>query len=191
MRSREIVCVPYVFDCQLSPYTLMSTHNTSSVSTSTPSARSELGAGTVSRRDFLRSAGALAALAGMQSLLPGWARAAGGGATSGVSALEPTRRVGNRVEYDLTIEKTPFQVAGKRATAITMNGSVPGPLIRLQEGEEVVLRYHNKLEEETSIHWHGLLLPNQFDGVPAVNYSGVAPGETFEAGPFEVRQYGT
>ena len=146
---------------------------------------------TVTRRDFLRSAGALAAYAGVQTLLPGWAQAQPGGAPAGLQRLKPTYRDGNRVEYDLTIEKTPFEVAGERATAITMNGTVPGPLIRLQEGEEVVLRYHNALDEETSIHWHGLLLPNRFDGVPTVNYPGVAPGETFEAGPFEVRQYGT
>ncbi|MCS3936980.1 CopA family copper-resistance protein [Salinibacter ruber] len=145
----------------------------------------------VSRRDFLRSAGALTAMASIQTILPGWAHASGAAAQSGLTALEPTRRDGNRVEYDITIEKTPFDVAGKRAAAITMNGTVPGPLIRLQEGEEVVLRYHNELDEETSIHWHGLLLPNQFDGVPQVNYPGVSPGETFEAGPFEVRQYGT
>ncbi|MFB6279211.1 MAG: copper resistance system multicopper oxidase [Salinibacter sp.] len=146
--------------------------------------------GPVSRRDFLRSAGALTALAGLQTLMPGWAAAAGDVSRGGLSPLEPTRRVGNRVEYDLTIEKTPFEVAGERATAITMNGTVPGPLIRLQEGEDVILRYHNKLEEDTSIHWHGLLLPNRFDGVPKVNYPGVAPGESFEA-RFDVRQYGT
>jgi CopA family copper-resistance protein len=133
----------------------------------------------------------LAALVGVQTLLPGWARAPRDVPAGDLSALEPTRRDGTRVEYDIIIEKTPFEVAGKRATAITMNGTVPGPLIRLQEGEEVILRYHNELEEETSIHWHGLLLPNRFDGVPQVNYPGVAPGETFEAGPFEVRQYGT
>jgi Putative multicopper oxidases len=146
---------------------------------------------TVSRRDFLRSAGALTAMAGIQTLLPGWVQASGGAHAGGLTGLQPTRRDGTRVEYDITIDRTPFEVAGKRATAITMNGTVPGPLIRLQEGEEVVLRYHNNLEEETSIHWHGLLIPNQFDGVPAVNYPGVAPGETFKAGPFEVRQYGT
>ncbi|MEF8940467.1 MAG: multicopper oxidase domain-containing protein, partial [Salinivenus sp.] len=145
----------------------------------------------VSRRNFLRSAGAVTAMVGLQTLLPGWAHAGVGAQTGGLTALEPTRRAGNRVEYDITIGRTPFEVAGRRATAITMNGTVPGPLIRLQEGEEVVLRYHNELDEETSIHWHGLLLPNQFDGVPGVNYPGVAPGETFEAGPFEVRQYGT
>ena len=145
----------------------------------------------LTRRDFLRTTGAFAALMGAQSLLPGWAHASGVAAQGGLTALEPTRRIGNRVEYDLTIGRTPFEVAGKRASAITMNGTVPGPLIRLQEGEEVVLRYHNELDEETSIHWHGLLLPNQFDGVPQVNYPGVPPGDTFEAGPFEVRQYGT
>jgi len=147
--------------------------------------------GPFTRRDFLRTAGTLTAMAGLQTLLPGWATASGAAAQGGLTALEPTRRVGNRVEYDLTIQKTPFEVAGKRAAAITMNGTLPGPLIRLQEGEEAVLRYHNKLDDDTSIHWHGLLLPNRFDGVPQVNYSGVAPGEIFEAGPFEVRQYGT
>jgi CopA family copper-resistance protein len=130
-------------------------------------------------------------MAGVQAILPGWARAKPGGAQAGLQPLTPTYRNGTRVEYDLTIERTSFDVAGERATAITMNGTVPGPLIRLQEGEEAVLRYHNTLDEETSIHWHGLLLPNRFDGVPEVNYPGVAPGETFEAGPFEVRQYGT
>jgi len=165
--------------------------DSSAVSTPNAPLPSDVESGTVSRRDFLRSVGALTAMAGVQTLLPGWAHAGVGAQTGGLTALEPTRRVGNRVEYDITIEKTPFEVAGKRATAITMNGTVPGPLIRLQEGEEVVLRYHNALDEETSIHWHGLLLPNRFDGVPRVNYPGVAPGETFEAGPFEVRQYGT
>jgi len=169
----------------------MPTRDTSSVFPSNASERSNFESATVTRRDFLRSAGALTAMAGIQTLLPGWAHASGPAAQGGLTALEPTRRDGTRVEYDITIDRTPFEVAGKRATAITMDGTVPGPLIRLQEGEEVVLRYHNELDEETSIHWHGLLLPNRFDGVPQVNYPGLAPGETFEAGPFEVCQYGT
>ncbi len=149
----------------------------------------------VTRRDFLRRAGAMSALAGTYALLPAWARALplGGPAAGPARApgLEPTRRVGNRVEYDLEIARTPFEVGDRRTSAITLNGTVPGPLIRLQEGEEVVLRYHNGLDEDTSIHWHGLLIPNPFDGVPGINFPGVAPGETFEAGPFTVRQYGT
>ena len=149
-----------------------------------------------SRRDFLRSAVALGALAGMTALLPGWARASlpgSGPAAAGLArapGLEPTCRIGNRVEYDLRIARTPFEVAGERTSAITLNGTVPGPLIRLQEGEEAVLRYHNELDEDTSIHWHGLLIPNRFDGVPGINFPGVAPGETFEV-RFPVRQYGT
>nr|WP_259122865.1 copper resistance system multicopper oxidase [Salinibacter ruber] len=173
----------------------MSTDERTSVSTPSvsnrPESRPETTSSPVSRRDFLRSTGVLTAMAGIQTILPGWAHAHGTAAQSGLTALEPTRRVDNRVEYDITIEKTPLEIADERTTAITMNGTVPGPLIRLQEGEEVILRYHNALDEETSIHWHGLLLPNRFDGVPQVNYPGVAPGETFEAGPFEVRQYGT
>ena len=155
-----------------------------------PNASSNSERSSVSRRDFLRSAGALTAMAGLQTLLPSWAHASGAAVQGGLTGLQPTRRDGNRVEYDITIARTPFEVKGQRATAITMNGTVPGPLVRLQEGEEVILRYHNKLDEDTSIHWHGLLLPNQFDGVPQVNYGGVAPGETFEA-RFEVRQHGT
>ncbi|WP_022835345.1 copper resistance system multicopper oxidase [Salisaeta longa] len=146
----------------------------------------------VSRRDFVKGAGALAAYAGLQTLLPGWARAMPNGPTAapGVHALQPTYRGNGRVEYDLEIARTAFEVAGRRAEAITVNGTVPGPLIRLQEGEEAVLRYHNSLNETSSIHWHGLILPNRFDGVPGVNYPGVAPGETFEV-RFPVRQYGT
>jgi len=173
----------------------MSTNRESQSSTSAPSEGPPTSGSvpSVTRREFLRSAGALSMLAGMPSLMPSWVRAAPSPPTAKgrPTGLAPTRRDGNRVEYDITIARTPFEVGGERATAITMNGTVPGPLIRLQEGEEVVLRYHNELEEETSIHWHGLLLPNRFDGVPQVNYPGVAPGETFEAGPFEVRQYGT
>ena len=175
----------------------MSTDDTPSVDTPSVSDANRQSAAesdtlSVSRRDFVKSAGALTALAGMQTLLPGWAQASPGRpAQAGLQALEPTRRVGNRVEYDLEIARKAFEVGGRETRAIALNGTVPGPLIRLQEGEDVVLRYHNKLDETSSIHWHGLLIPNQYDGVPEVNYPGVPPGETFEAGPFEVRQYGT
>jgi CopA family copper-resistance protein len=143
----------------------------------------------------LRSAGALSALAAAQTLRPAWLQALPETADPTVTpvrppALEPTRRTDGRVEYDLTIERTPFEIDGRHTRAITLNGSVPGPLIRLREGDEAVLRYTNALEQETSIHWHGLLIPNRFDGVPGVNFPGVAPGETFEV-RFPVRQYGT
>ncbi|NIP82356.1 MAG: multicopper oxidase domain-containing protein, partial [Gemmatimonadetes bacterium] len=62
--------------------------------------------------------------------------------------------------------------------AITMNGTVPGPLLRFREGDEAVIHVTNRLEEDTSIHWHGLILPNPMDGVPQVNFPGIRPGET-------------
>jgi CopA family copper-resistance protein len=71
-----------------------------------------------------------------------------------------------------------------------INGSVPGPLIRLREGEEAVLRVTNRLKETASIHWHGLLLPPDMDGVPGVSFAGIPPGEVFTY-RFPVRQSGT
>ncbi len=73
---------------------------------------------------------------------------------------------------------------------MTINGTVPGPLIRLKEGQHVRLSVTNTLDEDTSIHWHGLLVPFQMDGVPGVSFPGVKPGETFTY-EFQVRQAGT
>ncbi|MGK7370422.1 MAG: copper resistance system multicopper oxidase, partial [Candidatus Halalkalibacterium sp. M3_1C_030] len=91
---------------------------------------------------------------------------------------------------DLTIGKMPHMVDGKRGEAIGINGSVPAPLIHLKEGQDVLLRVTNELDEATSIHWHGILLPFQMDGVPGVSFDGIAPGETFEY-RYPVRQSGT
>lgn len=71
-----------------------------------------------------------------------------------------------------------------------MNGTVPGPLIRLREGEGAVIRVTNRLEEITSIHWHGIILPPDMDGVPGVSFAGIGPGEVFTY-RFPVRQSGT
>jgi CopA family copper-resistance protein len=91
---------------------------------------------------------------------------------------------------DLRIARTPIRVGGRRGEAVTVNGAVPGPLIRFREGGEAEIRVHNALDEDTSIHWHGLLVPNGMDGVPQVNFPGIAPGETFVY-RFPLRQYGT
>jgi len=85
----------------------------------------------------------------------------------------------------------PLTIDGRRSVQpITINGSLPAPLIRLREGREAVLRVTNKLDEYTSIHWHGILLPFEMDGVPGVSFPGIAPGETFEY-RYPVRQSGT
>ncbi|WP_265570865.1 copper resistance system multicopper oxidase [Sphingomicrobium nitratireducens] len=91
---------------------------------------------------------------------------------------------------DLHVEHTSFSVGGQAGHAVAVNGSIPGPLLRLQEGTDVRLAVHNMLGEDTSIHWHGLLLPFQLDGVPGVSFPGIKPGKTFVA-EFPVRQSGT
>jgi CopA family copper-resistance protein len=74
--------------------------------------------------------------------------------------------------------------------AITINGTIPGPVIRLKEGQQATLRVTNRLQEDTSIHWHGLLLPPAMDGVPGVSFAGIEPGATFTY-RFPVKQSGT
>jgi FtsP/CotA-like multicopper oxidase with cupredoxin domain len=112
----------------------------------------------------------LAGLAGA-SFLPGWARAQTMGSASGHVKSGP--------EIALSIGNAHIKVDGRHGHAVAIEGTVPGPLIRLKEGQRVRLAVTNKLVEPTSIHWHGLLVPFQMDGVPGVSFPGIAPGETF------------
>lgn len=91
---------------------------------------------------------------------------------------------------DLTVGAGPRTVQGRTGLGIAVNGTVPGPLIRLREGQTVRLNVVNHLAEDTSIHWHGLLVPFQYDGVPGISFPGIKPGETFSY-VFPVRQSGT
>ena len=92
---------------------------------------------------------------------------------------------------DLVIARTPIHIGGREGRAVTINGTVPGPLLRMREGENVVLRVTNRLDDEhTSIHWHGLIVPSGMDGVPGISFPGIKPGETFTY-RFRVRQNGT
>ena len=93
-------------------------------------------------------------------------------------------------EYDLVIEEKTVNVTGRERPAMTVNGSIPGPVLRMREGEEVTIRVTNRLSELTSIHWHGILLPANMDGVPILSFDGIAPGETFTY-RFPVKQSGT
>ncbi|MHA7840018.1 MAG: copper resistance system multicopper oxidase, partial [bacterium] len=79
---------------------------------------------------------------------------------------------------------------GRVGDAITLNGSFPGPVIRMQEGRDALIRVHNRMAESTSIHWHGILLPFTMDGVPGISFEGIPPGETFTY-RYPVRQSGT
>jgi len=91
---------------------------------------------------------------------------------------------------DLAVAGGRRTVQGRSGHGIAVNGSVPGPLIRLREGQNVRLNVTNHLNEDTSIHWHGLLVPFQYDGVPGVSFPGIKPHETFTY-DFPIRQSGT
>ena len=133
------------------------------------------------RRAILKGAVGLGGLAA----IPAWARAMPHG---------PIRQgfdeVSGRV-IDLAVGQGAIEVGGRSGHAFAVNGSVPGPLVRLKEGEAVTLRVANHLAQDTSIHWHGLLLPFQFDGVPGVSFPGIKPGETFVYELPALRQSGT
>ena len=134
-----------------------------------------------SRRSFLGSA---SLLAGAGLAIPAWAR--GQSLTQAANGFGELS--GNQI--DLSIANHHFATGGRNGHAIAVNGSVPGPLIRLREGQDVVLNVTNHLAEDSSIHWHGLLLPFQFDGVPGISFPGIKPGEAFSY-RFPVRQSGT
>ncbi|HUX91075.1 MAG TPA: copper resistance system multicopper oxidase [Gallionellaceae bacterium] len=93
-------------------------------------------------------------------------------------------------EFDLTIAQTLVNFTGSPRLATTVNGSIPGPTLRWREGDTVTIRVTNRLAEETSIHWHGILLPYQMDGVPGISFKGIPPGESFIY-RFKVAQTGT
>jgi CopA family copper-resistance protein len=103
-------------------------------------------------------------------------------------------RVGQSVlsgaEFDLSIGAVEANITGRARTALTINGSLPGPLLRWREGDTVTLRVSNTLDEDTSIHWHGILLPANMDGVPGLSFRGIHPGDSFTY-TFPVRQSGT
>lgn len=82
-------------------------------------------------------------------------------------------------DIDLTLGQLPVNITGKPRIATVVNNVMPGPLLRLREGEDVTIRVKNNLPVSSSIHWHGLKLPNPMDGVPGLTYAGIAPGETF------------
>ena len=135
------------------------------------------------RRQLLRGAAAMGGSLAVGTLLPSWARSA----TPGLVSTLPTV---SGQDIKLTIGHAEVMIDGQMSHAVTINGTAPGPLIRLKEGQTVRLSVTNTLDEETSIHWHGLLVPFQMDGVPGVSFPGIPPGETFVY-EFPVRQAGT
>lgn len=146
--------------------------------------RSKIMTHPLSRRQVLKGSAALGVgSAAAMGLSPAWANP--WGRTNVYS-----KGVEEGPEVSLAIRRESIPIDGQEASAFSINGTSPGPLIRLQEGQDAVLRVTNLLDESTSIHWHGLILPPGMDGVPGVSFAGIAPGETFTY-RFPVRQNGT
>ena len=135
---------------------------------------------TLSRRRFVQGL----ALGGSAALLGGFIKPAWALQSLG----EPGALAGT--DFALEIGEIPVNFTGRARHATTVNGSLPGPLLRWREGTTVTLRVSNRLRVPTSIHWHGILLPFDMDGVPGISFPGIAPGETFVY-RFPVRQSGT
>jgi len=145
------------------------------------------GAGGITRRDFLIATTGVALSSGIMGR---WAYA-DENAPRGLGSLTEIQVPTNGALH-LSIDRTPINVAGRpAASAITVHGTLPGPVLRMREGQDVVIHVENRLkDEDTSIHWHGLILPTTMDGVPGVSFPGIKPGETFTY-RYRVRQSGT
>ena len=135
----------------------------------------------LSRRRFVTGVAAGSALLGFG--LPGTAASAATGARSRVTALSGQ-------SFDLDIGYKTFNFTGRDRTATVVNGSIPGPVLQWREGDRVTLRVRNHLAHDTSIHWHGIILPTGMDGVPGISFDGIKPGESFTY-QFDMRQNGT
>jgi CopA family copper-resistance protein len=122
-----------------------------------------------------------------------------GSAVAALGLLRPARALAQQAmahsvlagtDFALEIGRMPVNYTGMPSVATVVNGSLPGPVLRWKEGSHVRLRVTNRLTVPTSIHWHGIVLPFDMDGVPGISFDGIAPGETFTY-QFPVRQSGT
>lgn len=133
------------------------------------------------RRRFIKSAIGTASALVLAKMAPVWAAPLGRSYGDVINAGDV---------IDLNIRRESLKIGGRSGRPITINGSMPGPLIRLKEGQRARLNVTNALDEDTSIHWHGIILPENMDGVPGVSFPGIKPRETFHY-EYDVQQSGT
>ncbi|OYW79460.1 MAG: copper-binding protein, partial [Asticcacaulis sp. 32-58-5] len=126
----------------------------------------------VHRRKLLQNLSLFGATAAVSGLLPAWAKSASPGLNAALQTV-----AGSQIR--LTLDRGRWPIEGRSGNAITINGTVPGPIVRLKEGQTVKLIIDNRLDETSSIHWHGLLVPFQMDGVPGVSFPGIPARSTF------------
>jgi CopA family copper-resistance protein len=141
---------------------------------------------TLDRRALLKGAAIGTGGLMLPNLFPAWAQSGSHGLH--IAAGQPGVVSGERIA--LSIGDSAFRIGKRSGHAVTINGTLPAPLIRLKEGQRVRIDVSNTLREDSSIHWHGLLLPFQMDGVPGVSFPGIRPGATYSY-EFDVRQSGT
>jgi CopA family copper-resistance protein len=135
-----------------------------------------------SRRTFVKGL----AMGGVAAGLGLWPAGAAAQGTRRRSTIELAG-----TDFDLDVGETLVDFTGAPRIAHTINGSLPAPILRWREGDTVTMRVHNRLADDyASIHWHGILLPANMDGVPGLSFDGIAPGETYVY-RFHVRQGGT
>jgi CopA family copper-resistance protein len=137
----------------------------------------------MNRRQLLRGATLTGGGLALAAWMPAWAQSVSPGLTA------PLPMVSGE-DITLKIARQTMMIDGRASKAIGINGTVPAPLIRLREGQNVRLHVVNDLDEDSSIHWHGLLVPTQFDGVPGLSFPGIKPRSTFTY-EFPIRQSGT
>ncbi|MBU2980099.1 copper resistance system multicopper oxidase [Alteromonas sp. C1M14] len=135
---------------------------------------------TPTRRQFL--CGAITSLSSfaLYQASPRWAHGQGYTATSPTQSAPVTLNVAERT----------FQFSSKPHNTITLNGQMPGPLLRFTEGQTAVVDVTNHLKVDTSVHWHGIILPANMDGVPGLSFAGIKPNATFRY-TFDIKQNGT
>ena len=137
----------------------------------------------IDRRQLLRAGAAAGGTFALAAWMPAWAQPLSPGLTT------PLPMVSGE-DITLRIARQTMMIDGRPSRAIGINGTVPGPLIRLREGQNVRLNVINDLDEDSSIHWHGLLVPMQFDGVPGISFPGIKPRSKFVY-EFPIKQAGT
>ncbi|MEO7692261.1 MAG: copper resistance system multicopper oxidase [Sphingomonas sp.] len=137
----------------------------------------------IDRRQLLRGATLTGGGLALAAWMPAWAQSVSPGLTAPLPTVSGE-------DITLRIARQAMMIDGRPSKAIGINGTVPAPLIRLREGQNVRLHVVNDLDEESSIHWHGLLVPAQFDGVPGVSFPGIGPRSAFTY-EFPIRQSGT
>ena len=136
-----------------------------------------MSASRLSRRRFVQGmAGSAALLSSLRELSFG--------------ATERERSLLTGPDFDLAIGELAVNYTGRNRSAVAVNGQVPAPLLRMRQGDTVTIRVTNRLRVRSSIHWHGMIVPADMDGVPGVSFAGIDPGSTFVY-RFKVKQSGT